>query len=116
MPQSAPTRLRAADAVELVLGLRLVLRLVLGLRLVGAGPGLWLVLGVGLAVTLTRGPAPPVGVAGMGGALPQAAAANAMLAAIVARRTCVLRTECGRIRNVLAESRQAQAQSDGTIR
>jgi hypothetical protein len=95
MPQSAPTRLRAAGAVELMLGLRLV----------GAGLGLWLVLGVGLAVTLTSGPAPPVGEAGMGGALPQPAAANAMLAAIAAiaaRRTCVPRTGCGRIKNVLA--------------
>jgi len=68
-----------------------------------------------MGLTLTTGPAPPVGVAGMGGALPQAAAANAMLAAIAASRTGVVRRECSRMKNALAPNRQAQAQHEGTI-
>jgi len=68
-----------------------------------------------MGLTLTTGPAPPVGVAGMGGALPQAVAANAMLAAIAASRTGVVRWECGRIKHALAPNPRAQPQHEGTI-
>ncbi len=68
-----------------------------------------------MGLALTTGPAPPVGVAGMGGALPQAVAANAMLAAIAASRTGVVRRECGRIKNALAPNPRAQPQHEGTV-
>jgi hypothetical protein len=75
----------------------------------GVGLGLWMTLvlvlrvgrGLRLGLTLTTGPAPPVGLAGTGGPLPQAVTANAMLAASTEHRTCVLLTECSRIRNAL---------------
>jgi hypothetical protein len=89
MEQSAPTRAAAADGVPLgLVGL---------VMLLGLGVGL------GLRLTLITGPAPPVGVAGVGGDLPQATAAKAMhvtnatLAANAAHRTCVLRREFSRI-------------------
>lgn len=97
--QSAPIRAAAPDAVVLGLGLWLWVALVLV-------PGV----GLGLGPTLMTGPALPVGLAGMGGDFPQAVAANAMLAAIAAHRTCVLRTECSRMWNAFAWNRQAQAQ------
>src|SRR5215831_2363607 len=90
--QSAPIRAAAADAVVLGLGLWLWVALVLV-------PGVGLGLGLGLTMT---GPALPVGVAGMAGDFPQAVAANAMLAATAAHRTCVLRTECSRMWNAFA--------------
>jgi hypothetical protein len=99
--QSAPIRAAAPDAVMLGLGLWLWVALVL---VPGVG------LGLGLGLTLMTGPALPVGLAGMGGDFPQAVAANAMLAAIAAHRTCVLRTECSRMWNAFASNRQAQAQ------
>jgi hypothetical protein len=115
-----PAPQRGGVVLGLALGPRLTLVpvLVLGVGLglwvarvlvLGVGLGLWvalvLVLGVGLGLrlglTLTTGPAPPVGLAGIGGALPQAVTASAMLAASTEHRTCVLRTECSRITNAL---------------
>jgi hypothetical protein len=116
MPQSDPTRAAVAEAVGLPLRLGLLVLGLLVLGLLVLGLGLPLAVGLVLGPPVTTGPAPPVGVAERGGAVPQAAAANAMVTAITAHRTCVLRRECSRMKNDLAPNRQAQAQRDGTIR